>query len=313
MQRSFAQRLGNLAGFITLLILTALTGWLTWLSWHQYRDEHRYGQISSEGQHVSVRISAIDRSSRSWTDQFTNTVYLSFHHQHKTYRLRYHQDSGWLNSGDQVDLLYHAGFDEFRQPRSHSFFRSNLQQSRLVGFTIVSSWNDERKWLIGCIILAAVFLMLASTLLARLTGIQRLRFIGQLAFIGLLLTGVAYFTYNTWQYYQYHSQLKRGGHEETVQVQATSRKALSKRSSWFYTYEATVVHNKEERLIAIDGSEFDILKPGDPLQVYYNPGLNDMMSVNHEPDSTNLIATGFVWVLLIFFTWQQWSRWKKGN
>ena len=114
-----------------------------------------------------------------------------------------------------------------------------------------SSWNDERKWLIGSLVLAAVFLMLASTLLARLTGLQRLRLIGQLVFLGLLLMGVAYFTYNTWQHYQYHGQLKQEGHEETVQVQATSRRALSKRSSWFYTYEATVVRNYLDALLGL--------------------------------------------------------------
>ena len=313
MLKPFAQRLGTAVGFIGQLVMTILVGWLAWFCYGQYTEEHRYGQISTEGQRLTVRIDQVDRNSQRWMDQLTNAVYITFTHGHKPYQLRYKQDSGWLSSGDRIELFYHAGLDEFRQPRAHAFFRNNPNHSRLIGFTIVNQWNDERKWLMATLLLGCICVMLACAVLATLTGMRALRSLGSFVFIGMLLTGVAYFTYNTYRYYQYHNELQKGGHEETVQVLTTSRRAVSKRSSWFYTYEATVVQEKQERLIPIDEAEYHKLKPGDPLQVFYNPKLNDMMSVNHTPDNTNLIATLFAWVLLIFFSWQQWNKWRKGT
>lgn len=311
MLKSLAQGFGKAAGFVLYLAFTALTGWLAWVAYQQYLDEHLYRQISTEGKRVSVKTDAVDRAYRSWKDQFVNVVYIAFTYQQKPYTLRYRQDTGWLNTGDRVDLFYHAGLDVFRQPKTHAFFRENGTRSHLIGYTIVSMWNDERKWLVGTIGLTAIFFMLLSGVLATLTGIQGIRAIGRLLFTCMLLTGVGYLTYNTWRYYRYHSQVKSGGREETVQVLGTNSRAASHRNTWFYTYEATVQHGRQERLIPIEESEYKTLKAGDPLQVYFNPVLNDMMSVNHTPDHANLLAVLFAWCLVIFVGWRQWRQWRN--
>lgn len=308
MLQSLLKGIGTVAGFIFLLLLTAIIGLLAWGSRLQYIEQQQYDQISTEGQRVTVRAEQVSRESRSWKDQFGNVAYLTFTWQHKPYTLRYKQDTTWLSEGDRVELFYHAGTDAFRQPRAHSSFKENSNQSRLIGFSIVSMWNDGRKWLAAWIGLTCVFVLLLSGLLATLTGLSVIRTAGRFVFIGMLLAGVVYITYNTWQYYRYYNQLKSGSREETVQVLSTYRRSTSRRSNWFYTYEATVQHGKQERVIPIGEDEYKMLKPGAPLQVYYNSQLHDMMSVTHRPDHSNLFLTVFVWFLLIFFTRQQWMK-----
>lgn len=308
MVRSFLKRLGAVAGFIVMLIITAIIGLLAWQCREQYLNQQQYELISTEGQRVTVRTDDVSREYRSWKDPFGNIAYLRFTYNNKPYTLRYQQDTSWLSSGDRIVLFYHPGTDVFRQPRTYSAFKDNSNQSKLVKFTIISFWNDGRKWLVACVLLSSIFVLLLSGLLATLTGSTIVRTAGRLVFIALLLAGVAYLTYNTWQYYRYYNQLKSGAHEETVQVLSTYRRNTSRRSNWFYTYEATVQHGKQERVIPIEEEEYRVLKPGAPLQVYYNSQLNDMMSINHSPDHTNLLATLFAWVLLLYFTRQQWLK-----
>ncbi len=231
-----------------------------------------------------------------------------FTYNNKPYTLRYQQDTSWLSSGDRIVLLYHPGTDVFRQPRTYSAFKDNNNQSKLMKFTIISfGMMEGNGWWLVCSSVP-FFVLLLSGLLATLTGSTIVRTAGRIVFIALLLAGVAYLTYNTWQYYRYYNQLKSGAHEETVQVLSTWRRNTSRRSNWFYAYEATVQHGKQERVIPIGEEEYRILKPGAPLQVYYNSQLNDMMSINHSPDHANLLATLFAWVLLLYFTRQQWLK-----
>lgn len=312
MVQSFFKRLGAVAGFITMLVITGIIGLLAWMARQQYLEQQQYDLISTEGQRVTVRADQVDRKYQSWKDQFGNIAYLSFTYQNKPYTLRYKQDTGWLSSGDRVELFYHAGTDAFRQPRSYSAFKDNSHQSRLMKFTIISFWNDGRKWLVAWICLTAVFALLLAGLLATLTGLPAIQTAGRFIFIAMLLAGVAYLTYNTWRYYGYYNQLKSGAREETVQVLSTYRRNTSRQSTWHhYTYEATVQYGKQERVISIGEDEYKMLKPGAPLQVYYNNQLNDMMSVNHHPDHSNLILTVFVWFLLLFFSRQQWLKIKN--
>ncbi len=247
MAPSFFKRLGVVAGFIVMLVITALIGLVAWWSWQQYVDQQTYDRISTEGQRVTVRADQVSRAYQSWKDQFTNVAYITFTFQNKPYTLRYHQDTTWLNTGDRVELFYHTGLGAFRQPRSFSAFKDYSNQSRLIRFTIINRWNDGSKWLLACIVLSGVFTLLLTGLLATLTGLSWLRLPGSLIFIALLLTGVGYLTYNTWQYYRYHSRLKTGSREETVAVLSTSRRSVSKRSNWFFTYEATVLYDKKKR------------------------------------------------------------------
>lgn len=308
MVQAFLKRLGTVAAFIVMLVVAAIIGLFAWMCREQYLEQQQYDLISTEGQRVTIRTDQVNRDYQSWKDQFANVVYLSFTYNNKSYTLRYKQDSTWLSAGDRVELFYHAGTDAFRQPRTYSAFRENSNQSRLVKFTVISFWNDGRKWLAACVILSSLFVLLLSGLLATITGLTILRTAGKFVFIAILLAGVAYLTYNTWQYYRYYNQLKAGAHEETVQVLSTNRRSSSRRTQWFYTYEATVQHGKQERVIPIEAEEYRVLKPGAPLQVYYNSQLNDMMSINHSPDHTNLIVTLFAWVLVFFFTRQQWIK-----
>ncbi|AXY72613.1 hypothetical protein D3H65_00885 [Paraflavitalea soli] len=300
--------MGSVAGFIVMLVITVIIGLLAWLAREQWLDQQQYELISKEGRLVTIRTDDVNREYRSWKDQFAQIAYLSFTYNNKPYTLRYKQDTGWLTTGDRVALFYHPGTDVFRQPRSYNAFSNNSNQSRLVKFSIISFWNDGRKWLLACIVLTSLFLLLLSGLLATLTGWTIARTAGRFVFMALLLAGVAYLTWNTWQYYRYYNQLKAGAREETVQVLSTYRRSTSKRSNWFYTYEATVQHGKQERVIPIEEEEYRVLKPGAPLQVYYNSQLNDMMSINHSPDYTNLIATLFAWFLALFFIRRQWKK-----
>lgn len=300
-----------MAAFIVMLVITAIIGLFAWMCREQYLDQQQYDLISTEGQRVTVRTDQVSREYQSWKDQFANIAYLSFTYNNKPYTLRYKQDTSWLSSGDRVELFYHQGTDAFRQPRTYSAFKENSNQSKLVKFTIMSFWNDGRKWLAAFVILSSIFVLLLSGLLATLTGLTLLRTAGKFVFIAMLLAGVAYLTWNTWQYYRYYNQLKAGAQEETVQVLSTWRRNTSRRNNWFYTYEATVQHGKQERLIPIEEGEYRLLKPGAPLQVYYNSQLNDMMSINHSPDHSNLFVTLFAWFLVLFFTRQQWLKMRN--
>ncbi|WP_276483911.1 hypothetical protein [Paraflavitalea pollutisoli] len=311
MQQSFAQRLGSVARFIGSLLLTVVAGGLAWFFYQQHLDQQQYNQVIREGTRVVVTTTDVNRASRTRTDAFMNVAYISFDYQQKAYTIRYHQDSSWLSTGDRVTLYYHPGLDRFRQPRGYGAFSSKNRQSKLIGYTFLHGWNAERKWLVATLALTAIFVILACGLLAMISGLSIFRLVGRIIFIGLLLTGVAYLSYNSWRYYQYYHQVKSGGKEATVQVLSTSRHAVSRRSSWWYTYEATVLHNKQERVIPIEESEYDRLKPGDPLQAYYNPTLNDMMSVNHTPDNTNLLAAAFAGLLLIIVGWQSVKKLRR--
>lgn len=301
MAPTITNRIGAFAGTIGLLLITLAIGWLAWMARQQYLDQQQYDLVSTQGQLVTVKLEAVDRSSRNWKDQLTNAVYLQFAYQQKPYTLRYKQDSSWLTAGHRIELYYHAGLDAFRQPRLHSFFKTQPHQSRLIGFTITGQWTDTRKWLVLWVGLTTVFTLLAAGLLATITGIALFRTLGRLLFTGMLLTGVAYLTYNTIQYHRYYNRLRTGAREETVQVLGTNRRAISRRSNWFYTHEAMVQQGKQEKLIPIDETDYNTLRPGAPLQVYYNRQLDDMMSVNYTPAYINLAATGFAWLLLIVF------------
>lgn len=305
MQPSFAQQLGSIARFIGSLVLTAIVGLLAWFFYQQHLDQQQYKRIVATGHPVTVTITEASLDQRTWTDAFLNVAYLSFRYQQKDYTIRYKQDSIWLSPGDRIALYYSAAADAFRQPKAYATVPDNRRQSRLIGYTFLNSWNTDRKWGLATIALVALFVMLLCGLLATITHLEFLRTAGRLIFLALLLAGAAYLIYNTWRYYQYFNQVKKGALEETVRVVSTGRHAVSRRSSWWYTYEATILHHQQERVIPIEEAEYDRLKAGDPLQVYYNPRLNDMMSVNHTPEHTNLLAALFVGLLLAYFGWQQ--------
>jgi hypothetical protein len=119
-----------------------------------------------------------------------------------------------------------------------------------------------------------------------------------------------YFTYNSWQYYNYYQKIKDNSSKLTTRVLSTDHHARSKRSNWWYTYDARVQFGNEQKMIPLEEEDYNKLRPNDQLPVLYNRELNDMMPENYTPDHTNLLAALFMWALTIFFAWNNFFRRK---
>jgi hypothetical protein len=311
MLKSLLQRIGAVVGFIFMLVITAVIGLMAWAFRQEYLEQQLYQRISTEGQRVTIQVDQASRDNKSWLDQFGNGVYIDFTYQHQPYTIRYKQDGGWINKGDTIGLFYHSGMHAFRQPHTHGSFKENKGRSRLLGFSYMNMWDEERKWLVLWLGMTALFALLLSGILATITRLQVLRTAGRYIFISMLLLGAVYCAYNTWQYYRYYNRLKSGSQEETMTVVSTSKHNVTRRTNFLYTYEASVLQGGREKEIPIEEEEYEKLRPGDRLQVLYNHSLDDMMSVNYTPEHINLFTTLFVWFLVFFFTRQQILKARK--
>lgn len=291
----------NFFGLVTMLLFAAITGILAWGSWQLYQNEKQLQQFKTAGQPVSVLVTSTDRQNRAWYDQFSNNVYITFNFNNRSYTARYTQDSGWINMGDRVTLLYHPALDAFRQSNKQIHFNKPTSHSRLISFSFTGRWSDGQKWLILSLALFTVFILVVTGMITSVINIPLLQGFGRFIVAGLVVTGALYFTYNGWQYYQYYKKIKNNSREETVTVLGTDSHARSKRSNWFYYYDATVQFHNTHKIIPVEEEDYQKLKPNDTLKVLYNSEENDMMPVNYTADHSNLVVALFMWCFAAFF------------
>ena len=300
----------NLLRHVMMLIFAMIIGFLAWGSWQLHENEKLSQQFIVEGQPVVVQVTAADRQSHTWYDQLSNPVYITFKYHNHSYTTRYLPDSGWVNEGDRLALLYHSQLDAFRQPGKRIHSTSKNDRSLLIQFSITNMWSDERKWFMLSLGLSTVFAFILWGILNSIVQIPFLRHLGLFIITGLVLCGALYFTYNTWQYYGYYQKIKDNSRKLSTRVLSTDYHARSKRSKWWYTYDARVQYGNEQKMIPIEKEDYNKLRPNDQLQVLYNRELNDMMPENYTPDHSNLLVALFMWCLAIFFTWNNFFRKK---
>ena len=288
MLQQLVSTLGRVYNFVISLIVAAVLGIVTWGFWQYYQDTRLQNRFVQEGQRISVLVDKGEQKHRSWRDMISNSTYLTFQYKGKAYTTRFVMDSGYVGSGDRVQLLYHPVYDAFRQPRNEIRYDQSNRKSRLVEWSTVRSFTDENKLLFLCIILTTASFFLIAGVMATIIPVGFLQDIARFVLMVELMIAAVFFTYDTYQYFQYYQHLKTNGHEVAVQVLDTRRKAVgnnTRNTAWkTYTYEATIQYQQQERVIPISEDDYETLKPKDTLKAYYDASVNDFMSVNYPPD-----------------------------
>jgi hypothetical protein len=301
----------NLLRVVMMLIFAMIIGLLAWGSWQLHENEKLSQQYIVEGQPVVVKITATDRQNRTWYDWLSSPVYITFKYHNHSYTTRYQPDSGSVNKGDRLALLYHSQLDAFRLPGKRIHFARQNDRSRLIRFSITNMWSDERKWFMLSLAFSTVFFFILLGILNTIVQVPFLQHLGRFIIFGLVLCGTLYFTYNSWQYYNYYQKIKDNSSKLTTRVLSTDYHARSKRSHWWYMYDARVQYGNEQKMIPIEKEDYNKLCPNDQLPVLYNRELNDMMPENYTPDHSNLLVVLFMWGLTIFFAWNNFFRRKR--
>lgn len=307
MLRDLFNFLGRLYNLVVSLILMALLAGATWLMWHFYQEEKLQNLFLEEGQRVQVQITEVDLAQRSWRDVFGNATYIKFPYQQKTYETRYGMDSAWVGTGDRVNLLYHPGRDEFRQP--HTERKPDRTVSRLVRWSSVNDFSLENKLLAGVLVLAtALFFVASGAIVSLLPGLTFIQAIARMVLVVVLGVVAVFFSYDAAAYYRYYQHVKTNGRPLEVTVLETDRHRIgrSTRRSAFksYRYDATCRFGKGKRTIPITEDEYEILKPNDRLTVLYDESLDDSMSATYPGNYWLYAAPVFFWILFLFFGWR---------
>jgi predicted negative regulator of RcsB-dependent stress response len=292
---------GRVYNFLISLIVAIVLGVATWASWGFYQDSRLQSQFAREGKLLSVTVEQASQKQRSWRDIMSNSTYLSFPYQGKTYTTRFVMDSGYVGSGDRVRLLYHPDYDAFRQPNSEVHFDQSKRKSRLIDWTSVRDFSNENKLLLLCLVLTtAAFFMITGVILT-LIPLSFLQDIARFILVVELVIAAVFFTYDTWNYYQYYQHIKTSGQAITVKVLDTERRSKHRNSrsrSWReYVYEATIRYQQQERVIPISEDDFDRLKPNDSLKAYYDESVDDFMSVDYSLDYEQVLVPLFFWLI----------------
>ncbi|QDK80698.1 hypothetical protein EXU85_19630 [Spirosoma sp. KCTC 42546] len=301
MLKQFFTSIGRIYNFLLSLIVAGILGVVTWFCWGLYQDSRLQSQFVREGKLISVTVDEANQKQRSWRDILSNSTYLTFSYQGKTYTTRFVMDGKFVGSGDRVQLLYHPGYDRFRQPDSEVKFDQSKRKSRLIDWTSVRDFSNENKLLLLCIVLTTAAFFMITGVIVTLIPVTFLQDIARFILVTELFVASVFFTYDTWRYYQYYQHIKTSGQEVTVKVLETDRRAKyrnSKSSSWReYVYQATIRHQQQERVIPISEDDYDHLKPNDPLKAYYDESVNDFMSVNYSLDYEQVLVPLFFWLI----------------
>lgn len=307
----FLSSVRNFFRLVMMLVFAVVLGVLALGSWQLYKNEKELQQFIQEGRPVKVQVTATDRQNRTWYDQYSNKVYITFNYNNRLYTTRYLQDSGWVNAGDKVSLLYHSGEDGFRQLNRQMHFNKPTTNSRLISFSFMGRWNEGQKWLLLTLMLATAFALVTIAIINSVVTIPLLSVPGRFILTGLVVCCALYFTYNAWQYNQYYNKIKNNSQQETVTVLGINSHARSKHNSWFYDYDATVQFGNEQKTIPIEEEDYERLKANDKLQVLYNKEENDMMPVNYSADHTNRFVALFMSSFAIFFLYTTFFKKKQ--
>lgn len=302
MNQSLRQGLSRLVNGFWALVITALLGGVTVVMWHVYEQERLNARFRAEGIPTTVQLRHADHHGRTVWDMFGNVVYAQFTYRGRAYETRLQPDSGWVSGGDRLNLLYHPPTDEFRQPHPVQERVRLRGVSRLIGWTVLRGFSREHQALGGLLLaVVALFFVGAGAIaqLTRFTGLQPVARFGLLAVLGM---GAVYFTYDTFQYYQYIDRLRTQGQPITVggvQVER-HRPRYAEHSEDWYLYEATFPFRGQNRRIAIDEPDYDRVKTGDTsLAVRYSSAADDFIAADYAPGFGQLAGTLGMWLLFI--------------
>ncbi|RAK03276.1 hypothetical protein LX87_01398 [Larkinella arboricola] len=298
--------LGRLYSLVVTLILIAVIGGATWLMVFFYQEERIQNLFLKEGQLIRVSVADVDFGQRSWLDGVSNACYIRFSYGQKAYETRYVMDSTWVGAGDRVQLLYHPGRDEFRQP--HTEPKPDHTVSRLIRWSSANDFIQEYKLLGGVLVLATFLFFLVSGLVVSIfPEFTLIRSIARMVLIVVLGAVAVFFTYDAVAYYRYYQHVKTNGRPLEVTVLATDRHRLGRSTSntvfRSYRYDATCRFAKGERTIPITEDEYETLKPNDRLAVLYDALLDDSMSATYSGNTGHYILPAFFWFLFLVFLW----------
>ncbi|GAA4470700.1 hypothetical protein GCM10023189_59830 [Nibrella saemangeumensis] len=307
--------LGRILSIFSTLMMLLVVAVATYLMWFYYQDRHQLQRFENEGKVVQIKVDEVEWGREdTWLDKLGNSVYIHFRYQGKPYTSRWVFDTNWVTRGDRIPMMYHAGFDAFRQPVYNAAAHSSHIQSRLIRWSGIPFYQKDNVTLGGLGILVTALVLLTCSLFFQLTGWELWQWIGRFVAFGLLIVGTIYFSYDSWQYFRYYQQIKQNGRETTVVVEALDRSRIGRGSrrrsrtfdGGFYHYRATVQDGGKKRVIPIEKDDYETLKPGDRLTVLYDTGTDDMMPKTYGPDYWQfvtpvfflVVALGFVWVMM---------------
>lgn len=309
MGQQFFSTIGRVYSFLVSLVVALILGVCTWVCWGLYQDARIQQTVEKEGQLISLRVSQADHKQRSWQDILGRSAYLTLTYHGKTYTTRYVMDSTYVTAGDRVSLVYHPGYDVLRQPGHDIKFNQSTRKSRLIDWTTVREFSNLNRLLGLCILLTIASFFLISGVIQLILPIPYLSELARFVFVVALGVAAAFFTYDSWMYFRYYQQLKTAGQPVRVQVLDTDRVAQYQQSSkgshssgtpW-YDYQATIRYQQQERVIPISEHDFGTLKPPTTVMAFYDPSVNDFMSVDYGPRYQNGLGGLIFWVLTFIF------------
>ncbi|MBS1661652.1 MAG: hypothetical protein JST68_11455 [Bacteroidetes bacterium] len=287
------------------ILLLAFLGFVARETWRIYDEEKTAQNINKDGLRLRVQIDNVSNEKIIWRDYIGNSRYITFHYQRKEYRIRYIQDSIFLQDGILIPVVYSPSSDRFIQPGKPGHQTALYKTSPLIKWTSVRLFSSANAALFFAALLTAVVVLLATGMLANFTGLSLIRRLGDILVFLFAISGAIYLTYDAAAYWRYYSTLKRQGAATTAKIEDIDRmKEFNNDNSQifiFYIYQARINFQGESRIIAVGSKDYEHLKPGDNIDVLYDESRDDMMSVNYRLLYHNLVFPLVVWVILIFF------------
>ena len=296
-------------GLILFLVVVARE------TWSSYQEEKLTDRFAREGTPVSVRVGAESQVKKNWKDYLSNNRYFTFTYQEKTYTVHYFLDSGWVGTGDLIHLLYLPALDAFRQPGNFVRRGTGYKKSPLVSWIVVGTFSLANRSLFITVLLSVVIVVFSLSAMARLTGISLFDKLANVIVIVAAYSSAIFFTWDLWMNYRYYNAVKAQGSTLTLPVITTDAYTYGtpRYSNSVYEahyYSATVEFGSESRMIAINESDYDHLKPRDALAVWYNRDMDDMVSAAYRVEKYKWFFPVMIWILGAFYTWKKWP-WRK--
>ncbi|GAB3012322.1 hypothetical protein [Spirosoma pulveris] len=299
MLRTLITILGRLYTLLVSIVVALILGVATWGMWQYYRDIRLLDEFSQKGRLMTVPVTQAAQEQRSWQDVFSNSIYLTVEYRGKAYPCRFIMESGYVGSGDRVKLLYHPDYDRFRQPRPILKYDESNRKSRLIGWSSIRDITPLNRLLLLCLLLSSASFFFISGIIVSILPIPFLQGIARFVLVLALGCAAIFFTYDTISYFNYYQLLKKEGQVVSVPILSTNKTAHGRKYSW-YTYEATIWHQRRERVVPISEDDFDnhTASPRRFMQVRYAAAVDDLMSDDFTPDYWIIVMPLFFGLLV---------------
>ncbi|MCY7352906.1 MAG: hypothetical protein LH606_19980 [Cytophagaceae bacterium] len=301
--KQLADLLGRIASLIVGIVVTAGLAVAAWGMWYGYQEARLQRRFVTEGQPVEVIVRDVSRERKTWLDAFGNSAYVDFPYRGRNYTTRFASDTLWVSAGDRVQLLYHPQLDAFRQPVTVR--KPGRVTSRLIKWSVVAGFSREYQLLAGFLLVAAALFFFGGGVLVMITGWTFIQDLARLVLVALLAAGALFFTYDSIAYYRYYQHLRSQGQPLEVTALDKYKTAHGRRSVSWYTYDATIRFENQERVIPIEEDEYEMLRPPAPLRVLYDREQDDLVSATYAMEYSQFFAPVFLWVLLGVVLWKQ--------